>query len=419
MPEEKASMEHSAEVQEIMGQVPHWILRWGLALLFSIVLLLLAGSYFMQYPVVVNAPFTLTTVNSPAPLVVNRPSRIQHWLAQDGELVNAEQLIAVLENDSRYQDILLLDSALGSFTNQNLFTHYRSSLKLGGLSQYFSAFYTALEEMNRQEQVQHYQSQRDQIQREIEHKESYLNQMEKHRTVKRQEFSLTEKRFRQDSTFYLDGSYGISLYDYETSLRKFLQEKGAMINYEASFTEHEAAIITLNEKLQTLSFNFNEECRRLKKQADLSREKLKEQIDLWKSQHLIVAPRKGRLTFTKYWSTDQVLKAGETLATIVPQEATEIIGRATVSAEGIGKVKKDQMVNIKLSGFPSLEYGTLLGSVRSVSMVPEDNGYVVGIALSNGMTSTYKESLKFIQEMSGTAEIITESKRLLYKLVSP
>ncbi len=34
------------------------------------------------------------------------------------------------------------------------------------------------------------------------------------------------------------------------------------------------------------------------------------------------------------------------------------------------------------------------------------------------MTSTYKERLKFIQEMSGTVEIIAESKRLIYKLIT-
>ena len=34
----------SEEVQELMGQVPAWIVRWGATLLFLIILLLLAGS---------------------------------------------------------------------------------------------------------------------------------------------------------------------------------------------------------------------------------------------------------------------------------------------------------------------------------------------------------------------------------------
>ena len=34
----------SEEVQEVMGQVPAWIVRWGITLLFLVVVTLLVGS---------------------------------------------------------------------------------------------------------------------------------------------------------------------------------------------------------------------------------------------------------------------------------------------------------------------------------------------------------------------------------------
>ncbi|MBC8620117.1 hypothetical protein H8788_20470, partial [Parabacteroides faecis] len=40
----------SEEVQEVMGQIPAWIVRWGITLLFVVVLALLVGSYFFIYP---------------------------------------------------------------------------------------------------------------------------------------------------------------------------------------------------------------------------------------------------------------------------------------------------------------------------------------------------------------------------------
>ena len=50
----------SEEVQEVMGQVPAWIVRWGITLLFLVVVALLVGSCFFKYPDVITADMTLT-----------------------------------------------------------------------------------------------------------------------------------------------------------------------------------------------------------------------------------------------------------------------------------------------------------------------------------------------------------------------
>ena len=49
----------SEEVQEIMGTVPSWIIRWGITVLFGVVLSLFVGSYFFRLPEVVEAEMTL------------------------------------------------------------------------------------------------------------------------------------------------------------------------------------------------------------------------------------------------------------------------------------------------------------------------------------------------------------------------
>ena len=43
----------SEPVQEILGSVPSWIIRWGTSLFFVIIVLLLVGSWFFRYPEVV------------------------------------------------------------------------------------------------------------------------------------------------------------------------------------------------------------------------------------------------------------------------------------------------------------------------------------------------------------------------------
>ena len=57
--EEREIELRSEEVQELMGQVPHWILRWGIVLTGLLLAGLLTGSYFFKYPDVLNASITI------------------------------------------------------------------------------------------------------------------------------------------------------------------------------------------------------------------------------------------------------------------------------------------------------------------------------------------------------------------------
>ena len=52
-------------------------------------------------------------------------------------------------------------------------------------------------------------------------------------------------------------------------------------------------------------------------------------------------------------------------------------------------------------------------------MVPSGDAYVIEIELSNGLTTLYGKQLGFTQNMQGTAEIITDDRSLLSRIVSP
>ena len=45
----------SEAVQEVMGHVPSWIVRWGITVLSLVVLMLVVGSFFFRYPDVIEA----------------------------------------------------------------------------------------------------------------------------------------------------------------------------------------------------------------------------------------------------------------------------------------------------------------------------------------------------------------------------
>ena len=54
----------SEEVQEIMGEVPAKIVRWGTTIFFLILIILLAGSYYFKFPEVVKSDIQVTIMNN-------------------------------------------------------------------------------------------------------------------------------------------------------------------------------------------------------------------------------------------------------------------------------------------------------------------------------------------------------------------
>ena len=150
-------------------------------------------------------------------------------------------------------------------------------------------------------------------------------------------------------------------------------------------------------------------------------------IDEWKEQYAVIAPMDGIVSLQGYWSKGQHVTVGSALASIVPEKETEVIGRMEVPSAGFGKVETGQTVNVKLNGFPYMEYGVLKGTIRSISSVPASVqtatgttiAYTVEVVFPEGMRTTYEKELPMIQQMDGTGEIITEDMRLIEQFIQP
>jgi hypothetical protein len=146
---------------------------------------------------------------------------------------------------------------------------------------------------------------------------------------------------------------------------------------------------------------------------------LRSSILQWEVRYVIKSPITGKVTFTYFRNEKQVIKAGETLATVTPDCITSVIVHAVIPISGFGEIEIGQMVNIKLSGFPYMRYGLLKGRICSLSQVPCKGGYGAEIEIVGGMTSTYREKLRYIHNMDGTAEIITRNTRLINRFLNP
>ena len=115
MPNEIDKIEiRSDEVQEILGFIPHWIIRSGISVIFVIIILLLFGSWYFKYPDVISSSITITTENPPAALIAKTNGNIETVFVKDKQVVAKGQLIALIENPANYKHVLDLNQKLDS-----------------------------------------------------------------------------------------------------------------------------------------------------------------------------------------------------------------------------------------------------------------------------------------------------------------
>ncbi|WP_289007560.1 HlyD family secretion protein [uncultured Parabacteroides sp.] len=108
----------SEEVQEVMGQIPAWIVRWGVTVMFAVVLALLVGSYFFKYPDVIATEMTLTSREPVVKVVARSSGKISGLYVFNGQDVKMDALLGVVENPARTEDVLRLKKLLARYMEE-------------------------------------------------------------------------------------------------------------------------------------------------------------------------------------------------------------------------------------------------------------------------------------------------------------
>ena len=414
---------HSEEVEEIMSFIPNRVIRWGLTVIFGVFSALLIGSYCFKSPEIIRAPMILTKKNPPVSLISKSTGKIDRLFAVDGQIILEKGNIALINNPTDFAHYLILKKELAdcfriaNWDDQVFAYDLSDQLTLGELQQSYGPF------LKSRNNFKHYLTQNylpqkiGLIDKQIVKQEEYYQTLIRQREIQRNDLTLSQKSFTRDSTLYLKRT--TSEAEYDKSRQVFLSKKSAFVGFEAILRETESSILQMQSTRVELQMQHERELSEFRLALDESKQNLENAIHQWEERFLVASPVEGKLTFTSIWSVNQEVKTGELIATIIPIEESAIIAKAVIPPSGFGKVEVGQRVNLKLNGFPYMEFGMLKGRIKSISLVPDAKGYVAEIALSDGMTSSYRENLKFIQQMDGTAEIITKEMRLITRLINP
>ena len=412
---------YSEEVQEIMGRIPGWVVRWGLIVLFFLFLLIMGITWFVRYPETISAPIVLTTLNPPADLIARSSNKIEYILVEDGASVKKDDVVAVLYNTGDFRSVLELENILLQkgedwklyFSKDFL----RKDYSLGELQSYYIQFVKQCLLYDHYLQTDFTVQKQKLIEANIFKTQQTIESQNQQMSLLKKDMEFENRNLERDSL--LLHSEALTPADYERTRQSVLQKQIALLSQNTVITSTEANLINMEQQLLELQIQRDNETTNYQVQLSEAREQLLMQINLWKEKYILQSPIEGKVTFTKYWSSNQNVISGERLASVVPDDSLQIIGKMYIPSQGFAKVKPGQIVNVKLNGFPYMEYGILKGRIRSLSSIPEVEGYAAEVAFEKGLISSYNTQLKFIQQMDGTGDIITKDQRLLERFLSP
>ena len=415
----------SPELQDVMSGIPGSFLKWGLFLFFAIIIAILGVTWFINYPNIVTAPVTITTYNSPASLIAKSNGNISRLFVVNEEDITINKPVALIENQAEWNDVIavigLIDSLKDIIDWENEVKVFETpvGLTLGEIQSAWLHFVNAFQKFGEYIGQAYIQSKLWLLEKQIARQEEYLIELKNQQLLSEEDLRLSFKSYQRDSGLFEKNNYSISINQLEKSKQVLLQKQVSFSSLKSSIKNTESSTLKMRESMLDLRIQYQKEINQYRADLNESLQMLIVAIGQWKEKYLVESPINGKITFTSFWNKNQIIKAGDILATVIPEERSRIIVRANVPASGLGRVRVGQEVNIKLSGFPYMEFGVIKGKIRSLSLVPANDVYIAEIDLVNGMKSTYNIELNFISEMTGTADIITDNSRLIFRLIKP
>ncbi|NLA25480.1 MAG: HlyD family efflux transporter periplasmic adaptor subunit [Bacteroidales bacterium] len=411
----------SEEYQEILGAPPNWLLRAGISVILLVFIILLIGSWFFKYPDVLNSQVVILTEDPPVQLKAYSSGKLTHIFYSENQSVQKDSIVAVIENTANLDDIIFISSILDTLTNIEYFPN-NIDLNLGELQQSWSGLVRIISSHRNFIELDYFEKKNESLSSQIDFYNKYyfglLNQIQ----IMEKENELSLIQFERDKSLFQDGA--IAKLDFEKSEQTYLQQKRNYENSKTSLINTQMQINQLRQQILDNSIQKTNELKTYEIQIEEALQSFKSQLAKWRQSYLLISPIVGRASFNKIWFENQAISQGDLVVTIIPKDVMKIIGKADIPSTGIGKVKSGQTVNIKLDNYPYMEFGMIKAKIKNISLVPitTEQGifYTAEIEFNDSILKTnYNKSIPFSQNMSGTAEIITDDIRLLERFLNP
>ena len=420
MPEYNDIELRSEEVQDILTRVPHWMIRWGNIVVLLVLFSMMLGAFFIKYPDIVTTQVIITTQNPPEKLVARTSGKIAEILVADRTEVQPKTALAIIENTANYLDVMALIKSVDTIStgvSEFYFPFEKfTDLQLGEIQNAFTIFekdYIAYD-LNRD--LHPYSVEKTAQSAETNQLQERLLLTQQQYQISQNELQLKKQELERYRKLHEKGV--IATQEWESKSLDFLQSEKNVRNISTQLSQMRSSINDLKRNSGNTRINESKDNINLLRNVLLSFTQLKKAINDWELMYVLRSSIKGEVSFMQIWVKNQTINSGDQVFTIVPTDSKNYIAKVKAPSQNSGKIKVNQVVNIRLANYPDREFGIIKGKVKSISLTPDKEGnLLIDVSLPNGIETSYDKKIIFQQEMSGTADIVTEDLRLIERLL--
>jgi len=409
----------SQDMEEILATRPSWPARWGTVLLVIIIVGLVALASVYTYPDIVTGEITLTTVDPPRPLLARQDFLVDRLEARGGDSVAAGQVLVVAKTQADFIDISSLDTKLFTLSDESddglAGFDIPANWNLGEIQESAFTFQEAQEKYkNLKDRRLDGLTTRD-LQSRIAERERFIRGQRNLQGELEDRVVRYRDRLSREQQLSADGIDNRSQLN---TARRDLEV--AEDNLQRSRADVRAASFDIElMRNQIDSYRSGQSNTLSQAASDLraSYDGLRGAVSNWMQNHTIMSPVRGILLLDRNIRTDAFILRGKEIATIIPANPGDMIGRLDLPVKGSGAVAEGQRVLVRFASYPYLEYGSVEGVVVEKGRMESRESITVMVAFPNQLLTTTGNRLEPGPRMVGDASIITEDKPLLRRFL--
>lgn len=408
----------SDEIQEVIGYRPHWIIRRGNFFFLLIILSLLALTWFIKYPDIINASAKLVALNPPRLITSKVQGKLLKLFVSNEQAIKKGQHLGYMESTAAYDEVIKLQDWIDQIIIETEAHKYDVLVEsplpqlsdLGELQSSYQGFQDELLETRQILVNGYYQKMKGALLKDLQYQAELKNNALEQQKFLEQDKQLQTTEYKAYESLAKDKVIApLELNQYKS---KLIAKEQSLAQVNVQITNNDISIHNKEKELLDLQKNVLDQ--RQKFHSALL--ELKSEVEKWMQQYVLIASEKGKVLFVSSLGENEMILSGQALFYIQPPQ-TQFYAELMTGQKGLGKIKPGQKVMIKVDSYPTDEFGYLTGKVIYISNFSNrKDSFLVKVALPNGLQTSYNKNLFFRNDLSARAEIITNNRKLFDRL---
>lgn len=409
--------QRSAEAQEIISHQAGFLEKWALLLIIGILFLLIACTWFIRYPDIIETSATLTADNSPKEIIPLQSGRLIQLFVKNGDKITKGSMIGWIESTANTNEILdlskRLDSALlllQSSALQNLPALFSKVYRnLGEIQTLYQSFTTAWQQFNDYVINGFYNRKKDMLLKDLGTLQALNGTIMQEKILSAQDKDSSQRSLKMNKIL-LDEKV-ISPEEYRAATSAYINKEMSIPQLNANMLNNENQQRDKLKELVQLDHDVSQQ----KIIFEQALETLKSSVDDWKHTYILQSPLAGTVFFTMPLQQNKFIQQGKLLGYINPQNS-KFFMELNLPQNNFGKVDTGMQVQLRFDAYPYEEVGFVKGRLNFISKIATDSGFYATVSLDNGLTTNFKNDIQYKNGLRAEALVITKNMRLLQRI---